>query len=360
MIILSLDEKKGMLKVKIESDEDLWLLDLIISENDVVYAQTTREIKSKTGSKSKRLPMFLGVRVKKTEYHPFTNRLRITGIVIHGPEEFGLHGHYHTLSISPGYEVTIVKEKGISKSMLKKIKISEKMRFKVAIASIDYEDFCLAIARAHGVKVISTKAMQLPGKADAAREKILEEKVNSIANEIVETLISENIKNIVVTGPGFLKGKLAKTIKEVLKSKGVSVNVIVGHSSTGGIKGVFETTKSETIRKVIKTFELAEKEKLFEEVMKNLSLNTGKVALGINEVMKAAELGAIEYLLILDRTLKDLASGLSEVLEKILSNVEKYNGKIKIYTIHHEAGIQLKALGGIAALLRYSLKYKEE
>ena len=170
--------------------------------------------------------------------------------------------------------------------------------------------------------------MQLPGKADAAREKILEEKVNSIANEIVETLISENIKNIVVSGPGFLKEKLAKTIKEILKLKGVSVNVIVGHSSTGGVKGVFETTKSETIRKVIKAFELAEKEKLFEEVMKNLSLNTGKVALGINEVMKAAELGAIEYLLVLDRTLKDLASGSSGVLEKILSNVEKYNGKI--------------------------------
>lgn len=360
MIILSLDEKKGMLKVKIESDEDLWLLDIITSENDVVYAQTTREVKSRTGGKSKRLPMFLGVKVKKTEYHPFTNRLRITGIVVHGPEEFGLHGHYHTLSISPGYEVTIVKEKGISKSMLKKIEISERIRFKVAIASIDYEDFCLAIAHAHGVKIVSTKALQLPGKADESREKILEEKIDSIANEIVKVLISENIKNAIISGPGFLKEKLAKTVKEVLKLKGANANIVIGHSSTGGVKGVFETTKSKTIRNVIKAFELTEKEKLFEEVMKNLSLNTGKVALGINEVMKAAELGAIEYLLILDRTLKDLASGSSEVLEKILNNIEKYNGKIKIYTIHHEAGIQLKALGGIAALLRYSLKYKGE
>lgn len=356
MIILSMDERKGILELKVETEEDLWLLDLMISENDVVYAQTTREVKAKTGGKSRRLPMFLGIKVKKTEYHPFTNRLRITGIIIHGPEEFGLHGHYHTLSISIGHIITIVKEKGIRKSMLKKIKLSERIKQKIAVVAIDYEDFCLALAYSHGVKVLFTESLNIPGKASALREKVLEEKIAELVKKTIQAILAENVSNLVISGPGFLKEKFAKMLRENLNITGIGVNIIVEHSSTGGVRGAHEVIKSSVLRKFIKHFELTEKEKLFEEVMRRLSLEPEKIAIGLNEVARASELGAVEYLLILDRTLKDLACKESKTLEKILSNIEEYSGKVKIYTTHHDAGVQLKALGGIVALLRYPIR----
>lgn len=357
MIILSVDEKKGILELKVETEEDLWLLDLIISENDIVYAHTTREVKAKSGGKSRRLPMFLGIRVRKTEYHPFTNRLRITGIIIHGPEEFGLQGHYHTLSISVGHTVTVVKEKGITRSLLRKIKLSERIKQKIAVIAIDYEDFCLALAYGHGIKVLFTDSLNIPGKADASREKVLQERIAELANKTIKILSAEGVNNLVVSGPGFLKEKFARILRESLSVIGTSMNIAIEHSSTGGTKGVHEIVKSGVLGKFIRYFELTEKEKLFEEVMKRLSQEPEKIAIGLDEVLRASELGAVEYLLILDRTLKDLACKESETLEKILNSVEEHNGKIKIYTIHHEAGLQLKALGGMIALLRYPIKY---
>ena len=46
MRILQINEKQGIVKVKVESEEDLWILYTTIIKDDIVYARTTREIKA--------------------------------------------------------------------------------------------------------------------------------------------------------------------------------------------------------------------------------------------------------------------------------------------------------------------------
>ena len=48
--------------------------------------------------------MILTVRVEAVEFQAFTTRLRIRGIVIEGPEKYGVVGKNHTHSIEPGRE----------------------------------------------------------------------------------------------------------------------------------------------------------------------------------------------------------------------------------------------------------------
>ncbi|MCK4434887.1 hypothetical protein KAU92_05300, partial [Candidatus Bathyarchaeota archaeon] len=43
-------------------------------------------------------------------------------------------------------------------------------------------------------------------------------------------------------------------------------------------------------------------------------------------------------------------------LEELMNVVEQKGGKIMIVSTEHEAGEKLTALGGIAALLRYSIR----
>ena len=364
MHVISVDPRKGLLKVKIEDDEDLWLLNTIISQGDIVFSLTTREVKPKGTTRSskgsRRIPMFLGIKVEATEYEPFTNRLRIRGVIVEGPEEFGLKGHYHTLSVSVGSEVTIVKEKGVPKFLVEKLLSTRKLKETVGIVALDYDEIAFGELRDYGVKTLFTEATRFPGKRDSLRETRFTERLKELAEKIVNTASRENIETLIIASPGFLKEQLAEAIKECIRKMNIKINIITAHCSTGGVKGISEVVKSKTIEDIVKDLGIAEKEKLFSELMKRLSLNENTVALGLNEVYEAAEVGAIEYLLVLDETLKNMVANEIEKFEKIMESLERFRGKLRMYSLHHDAGIQLKQLGGIAALLRFPIRKKME
>ncbi len=360
MQILLADVKKGVLKVKIEDDEDLWLLNTIVAPGDIVYSLTTREVKpkgtSRSGKGSKRIPMYLGVRVESTEYEPFTNRLRIRGVIVEGPEDFGLKGHHHTLSITIGSELTIVKEKGIPKYLIEKIMASRRLRENVGIVALDYDEIAFGLVKGYGVKIVFSEATRFPGKRETSRDVKFKEKLMELAEKIVKTSIRENVSVLVIASPGFLKDQLVEIVKDIVRREHVELKILTAHCSVGGAKGINEVLKSKIMEDVVKMYDIVEKEKLFSELMRRLSVNENTVALGLNEVYNAAKVGAIEYLLVLDGKLKDMVIEEAKVFEEILESLEKFSGKMKIYSLHHESGLQLKQLGGIAALLRFPLR----
>jgi len=65
MKILGEDLKHGVIQVQVETLDDLWILYNVLREGDIVYAKTTREVKVGDGSEGSRIPMILGVKVKK-------------------------------------------------------------------------------------------------------------------------------------------------------------------------------------------------------------------------------------------------------------------------------------------------------
>jgi len=85
--------EKGIVKLISESMDDLWHLYNIIYPypNDEVYMQSTREIKQTSGysrpQKSKRVSVFLGIKVQRISWGKILNRLRVYGIICHAPED---------------------------------------------------------------------------------------------------------------------------------------------------------------------------------------------------------------------------------------------------------------------------------
>ena len=77
---------------------------------------------------------------------------------------------------------------------------------------------------------------------------------------------------------------------------------------------------------------------------------------GMDHVKNANETGAVEVLLVSDSLISEMKdrekfSG----LDLLMKSVEKKNGNVHIVSSEHDAGKQLKSLGGIAAFLRFKI-----
>ena len=90
MKILERNDKTGEISVQIENLNDLWSLYNVIAENDKVAARTQRRIVLKEGSKGERKSMYLKINVEDVSFHEFSNRLRIKGTILEGPEDLSL------------------------------------------------------------------------------------------------------------------------------------------------------------------------------------------------------------------------------------------------------------------------------
>lgn len=352
--ILEEDLKKGIMKVRVESDSDLWLLHTILSRGDLVTAKTTREVKiGEERRKAKtRIPMVLTVKVEYSEFQPFTGRLRIHGVIVCGPEKFGLKGSHHTLTIGLDSELTIAKDKW-SKAIVKKLTHKRKRTDKTAILAIDYEEATLGILYDYGLNILFTREFRLPGKDSQDREEVLKREIRELVEYVSNTITSENIRLVVVSGPGFLKDVVASLLNDSLRGK-VKVEAI--STSTGGVKGVREAIKREEFRRIVRDVWSVYEIKALEEFLKLLAKNPEKTAYSVDEVLEAARVGAVSKVMVLDEMLKTYDEELRAKVERVLEEVESHGGEVIIFSSHGSTREELKSLGGIIAILRFKVK----
>ena len=115
--------------------------------------------------------------------------------------------------------------------------------------------------------------------------------------------------------------------------------------------------KSETLKKELEVLDIKHETNLMNEFLKRVGKNQTNIAYGFDEVLKTVKLGAVADLLLLEDMLRASEVAKRKELDELLLTTEKNRGKITIVNSNHPAGKQLKALGGIVALLRYNLTY---
>ncbi len=351
MKILAWNPRSGEMKLRIESEDDLWVLHLVLAPGDVVVARTTRDVKSDTGEK-RRIPMTLAVRVERTEFQPFTTRLRVHGVVIEGPERFGVKGSHHTLNIDIGSELTIVKEKWPHHA-LDRIERACKKGLTAVVAAVDYDECAVALIRDQGLLFVYDKSLGLPGKGDPNRENELRRAIAEACKAISDAAKRAAVKAVVVVGPGPLKEKVAEKLKES------GLNVHVDTASSGGRAGVYEALRRGLVQKLLSDLSAIEAEEILEEFDRRLAKNPAMVAYGLDAVEKAASLGAVDKLLVLDEVLHSYDEEKRRRIDDLLREVERRRGRIVIVSKEAPAGMRLHVLGGVLALLRFPASYDE-
>lgn len=356
MKILHQDPKEGKIKVKVETLDDLWHLYHIIEEGDVVYAKTFRKQSQRSDSlrpeKVETIPVFLGVKVEKVNLHRFANALRVTGPIVYTSRDEVPLGKYHTIAVEENDTITIQKEKW-KKHHLERLEeaVKASQRAKVMIVVIDEGEADIAVVREYGVDIIANVTHNFGGKRyNADRESEEKKFFHDLAKTMSEIMERENVDKAIVAGPGFAKENFYKFLSENYPD--LAKKVVIEDTSVTGRTGIYEVIRRGTVDRVYHENRVAKEIQLVERVIEEISKN-GLVAYGLKEVEEAANYGAIETLLVLDELLKGEHK---EKIEEIMEFVRGTRGEVVIVSSEHEGGEKLKALGGIAALLRYKVK----
>ncbi len=355
-----LDNKRQILRLKVERPEDLWLLYTIIKPGDIARMRTFREIKQgeKGRSSSRRIPMTLSIRVKNLEFQPFTNRLRIRGIVVEGPEEFGLKGHHHTFNIDVGSTLTLLREKAWPRHVIRRLEKSRQWGGKVMIVAVDYDELGASLLTSQGLLNLVEKNLGIHGK-EGDRETLTAKALAEAAAQIERFVEKHEPLAIIVGGPGFLKETLARRLREAPGISSRGTRVIVENASMGGYTGVGEIIRRGTPMEVLRQEELRRAEKLLEELLTTLGRDPSMAAVGLESTHNAAEMRALREVIVNDEMISTYDEHVREKVEEILEKADEQRAGITIVPSNTPAGERLSGLGGIAALLRFPIEPEE-
>ncbi|KZX15787.1 peptide chain release factor 1 [Methanobrevibacter cuticularis] len=352
MKIVYQDRKHGIMRIIPETLDDLWHLSHIIETGDILSSKTTRRIQDTTGDKLRsdrgiKKTFFLGIKVESINFHIFTGKLRATGSIISGPEELIPLGSHHTLEVKLNTPLKIKKERWsrwIIKRIEQAVAASKKLSAMIIVLEDDTAD--LGLVRQFGIEYYGPIIGNVSGKRviDKNRQKHLDEFYQKVIKSILKF---EDIESIVIAGPGFTKNNFYSFLEN--KHPEIAKKSIIESAGAGGRAGIHEILKKGTVEKLTTENRIAKEIASMNEILETMAKSPSKVAYGKKETINAANAGAIEKLLVLDTIVR------SENLEKTMNLVENMNGEVMVVSSQHDGGKQLESLGGLAALLRYSI-----
>ncbi len=352
MKILKQNIKEELMEVLPETLDDLWHLSHIVEAGDNVSSKTTRRIQDNTGDKLRsdrgvKKTFFLGIDVESISFHIFTGKLRLTGVITRGPEDLIPLGSHHTLEVKLNTPLIIKKQKW-SNYAINRVKQAIGASKKLAAIIVVLEDdvATIGLIRQFGIEYYGPINGSVSGKRviDKNRNK----NILQFYQKIVDALSKfEDIQNIIVAGPGFVKNDFYNYLKD--KHKDLAKKSIVENIGTGGRVGVVEVIKKGVVEKLTVENRVANEIMAVNELLTMIGKNSSKVVYGINQTTDAVNMGAVEKLLVLDKEIPKNNFG------NAMDIVENMKGEVIVISSEHEGGEQLQALGGVAAILRYSI-----
>jgi len=342
--IMHKDPKTGRIKLRVQTLDDLWHLYNVIEPDDLVFALTERRedsradaVRAERGDKKK---MFLGIRVEKTEFHEFTDWLRVHGTIEEGPQDLG---SYHTLNLTVDEDLTI--QKVWTRHQLDIIERAERSVEKplVTFISIDDDEATVAQLREYGVKFVASVTSGKSGKFFKTKAK----KPDEFFEEIIGILKTYAPGPLVILGPGFAKEGFSKYGRE--KHPKFFEEAQVVSSGQTGMAGVQEVLKMGIGSKVLEESRVGMETQLVEQLLAEIGKN-GLFAYGRDDVKNAINANAVETLMVTSDCARE------RKFEDIMEAASNVGARIVVVSEHHDAGKQLDALGNIGAILRFRIQ----
>ena len=351
MRITNQDKKQGLIEVVPETIDDLWHLSHIVEVNDYVSTLTARRIQDNNSGKTRadrgvKKKFFLGIRVEKINFHKYTGMLRFTGIIESGPEDLIPLGSHLTINVQLNNSIRI--KKIWNKWSLERLNqaIEASNRANEIIVAIEDNTTELGIIKQYGIDYIGPIIGDISGKQNI--EKNRAQKVNEYYEDITKTLTQQkDIDKLIIIGPGFTKNGYYNYLEENYPK--LAKKVILESTGAGGHAGIQEVLKNGLIESLSKDAKIAKEAALVNKLLEQIGKSSNTVTYGKKQVITASNMGAVEKLLVLEDLVRD------KKIQNIMNTVENMGGVVTIISSQHDAGQQLKALGSLAAFLRYPI-----
>lgn len=362
MIIKEAKESSGKAYFVIPEDaDDLLTLRRIIENGDYVFADTTRVIKKvkefARPDKGERIKVRVSVRVESISLDDMVDRLRITGIITNTDNELVPRGIHHSLTVQVGDTITIDKNRkwnDVETNILKRSGNSTNF----ILVAIDAQEAAVAKISGTHLKIIpniysgqSGKRYQHAAKNNPNIEIFFDDIAKTIQS-IFSAAAEENNSTIIIFGPGETKRRFYNLLVEKHKLEKGKVSLIDG-VDVAGEDGIFVFLRSPAIKEAMSSSKLATVSSILDEIMRLVHKGDAKYAMGMQEVSNAASIKAIEYLVFSDSIFKTTDE--NDVV-KLLNLLESQGAKSFAVDSSTDIGWRVSSLGGIVALLRYSIR----
>jgi protein pelota len=347
MKIIFKDLDHGKIKLVAQNLDDIWHLYNIIEEGDLLQALMFRteehsddRIRSK---KAEKKPMKISLRVEKINFHEFSDRLRVQGVIQEAPQDIG---SYHTYNIEADSmnSFTIIKKEWKSYHLQRlQQAVKQTTQSLLVFVSLDEDMASIAILRQSGIQHVADISSKRSGKMYESKET-----TNEFFGDILSVLKStaDNDSPIIVIGPGFTREHFLTYAKT--KEPNRFLNSQSHATAHAEMTGIHEALKLGIIEQITKnnrvSYETQFIEKFLEEIKKD-----GLATYGEKEVYDALEKGAVERLLISDVIMR------SKNGENYLDLARKTHSDFVVINSMHDAGRKFEGIGGLGALLRFKI-----
>jgi protein pelota len=358
MQVLFDNTRNGELSVLIDNLDDLWVLYNVIRPEDRIRGRTVRRVVIREGDAGDRRPMMLTIRVEKVEFHEYSNRLRVLGGILEGPDDFIAIGDHHTFNLEPGDKIQIFKDEWF-RSDIERIRknLEQKNNFLIMIIAIEAGLANLALLSNYSLTPIAEINENIPGKRyeKQGHREALSGFYDSVTKVLKENVERHNVNLIVIAGPGFNKEQYAENVREHLNDIKKPVDLRTLNASSGELSSIYEILRNGSIASLSADFKVAKDEMLISEFIERLGKETGTIIYGLKNVQLAAQMGSIEKLLICDLLLRTTEKQTRVIVDDTLNNTEKNRGEVHVLSTANPAGEQLQNYGNIAALTRFKV-----
>jgi peptide chain release factor subunit 1 len=221
---------------------------------------------------------------------------------------------------------------------------------------LDRRDAALALLRGKTIVPLKKTHSEVPGKMKAGgqsaqrfarlREGAYKDHFKKIAAHMKDQYLhlGNNLKGIIIGGPGitvtdflnkdYLTGDLKK---KIIGTKDLS------YTDDHGLNELLDKSQD-----LLSSEEVTREKKIMEKFFKQMLDNPNKVTYGEKETLRALDMAAVGVLLISEIISEDQIFDLEE-------KAQTGGSEVKIISVETREGVQLKELGGIAAILRFEI-----
>lgn len=351
MIVTNFVPKQGLCSLLVESSDDLWVLRRLINPGDTIVTKSSRVSKKEDEysrpDRGERVKVTIALSVEAVSLDSGVGRLRVRGHITETSDESVSTAGSHSVSISPGYGLTIRKRdwSGLDTSILESAKAGRRF----LLVAMDRREAAIGMLGGSHLTILATVESGASGKG------VQEVNMEPYIKKIISILRNswQNESAIVVAGPGHTKLALANTISP---EPGLGKDLVVLEGfDLAGADGVRALIKFEGFKKVATESVVVEVQTIVQEAIKRISRGDGNVAYTLPRVKQAAKAGAIESCVVSDDVFSHNLDE-QEVVD-VLNQIEATRGKVYLCDSSLETGKQVSSFGGMVATLRYALRF---
>ncbi|KAK6191506.1 hypothetical protein SNE40_003175 [Patella caerulea] len=350
-----------------EEPEDMWHAYNMVQAGDYLESTTIRKVtlESSTGSVSaNKVRTTLNIEVETVDFDSQACVLRVKGRNA-SENQYVKMGAYHTLDLELNRKFTL------GKNLWDSVVLE---RLDYACDPTQHADLAAVIMQeglAHVCLVTSCMTLvrakletHIPRKRRGSCEqhtKGLHRFYDQILQAILRHVNFDVVKCVLIASPGFVKDQFAEylfaqAIKQDYKilTENKSKFILV-HSSSGFKHSLKEILADPVVTSKLADTKAAGEVRALDDFYQMLQNDPDRAFYGFKQIEKAANLNAIEVLLVSDELFRSNDVQKRQRYVRLVDSVKENGGEVKIFSSLHVSGEQLGQLTGVAAILRFPM-----